>query len=44
MKVFGDRVPRKIFGPKKDEVTKDLRRLLNKVLHDLYCSPNIILR
>jgi hypothetical protein len=32
----------KIFGPKRDEVTGDWRRLHNEVLNDLYSSPNII--
>jgi hypothetical protein len=30
------------FGPKRDDVTGKWRRLLNKKLYDLYCSPNII--
>jgi len=36
-------VLRKIFGPKRDEVMEELRRLLNEELHDLYSYPNIIL-
>jgi hypothetical protein len=36
--VFGDRVLRKIFGPKRDEVTEDLRRMHNEELNDLYCG------
>ena len=32
----------KIFGPKKDEVTAEWRRLHNERLHDMYSSPNII--
>jgi len=32
----------RIFGPKRDTVTGEWRRLLNKVLYDLYSSPNII--
>jgi hypothetical protein len=39
--VFENRVPRKIFGPKRDEVTGEWRRRHNKELYDLY-SPNII--
>jgi hypothetical protein len=40
--VFKNRVLRRIFGPKRDEVTGELRRLHNKELNDLYSSPNII--
>jgi hypothetical protein len=42
LKVFKNRVLRKIFGPKRDEVTGEWRRLHNKELNDLYFSPNII--
>jgi hypothetical protein len=35
-------VPRRIFGPKMDEVTEEWRRLHNKELYALYSSPNII--
>jgi hypothetical protein len=34
-------VLRKIFGPKNDEVTGEMRRLRNEELCDLYCLPNI---
>ena len=39
---FENRVLRKIFGPKRDEVIRECRRLHNKELYDLYSSPNII--
>jgi hypothetical protein len=32
----------RIFGPKRDEVTGEWRKLHNEELHDLYCSPNIL--
>jgi hypothetical protein len=34
---------RRIFGPKRDEVTGDWRKLHNEELHNLYCSPSIII-
>ena len=37
-----NRVLRKIFGPKKDEVTWERRRLHNEELHGLYSLPNIL--
>jgi hypothetical protein len=40
--VFENRVLRSIFGPKRDEVTGDWRKLHNEELHNLYSSPNII--
>jgi hypothetical protein len=40
--VFENRVLRRIFGPKKVEVTGEWRRLLNKEFYALYSSPNII--
>ena len=42
LRVFENRVLRKVFGPKRDEVTGRWRRLLNKELYALYSSPNII--
>jgi hypothetical protein len=40
--VFQNRVPRKIFGPKRDKVTGEWRKLHNEEIYDLYCSRNII--
>jgi hypothetical protein len=42
LRVFENRVLRKIFGPKRDEVTGEWRRLHSEELYDLYSSPNII--
>jgi len=39
LRVFENNVPRKLFGPKTDEVTGEWRRLHNEELYDLY-SPN----
>jgi hypothetical protein len=38
-----NRAPRRIFGPKRDEVTGDWRKLHNEELHNLYSSPSIII-
>jgi len=35
-------VLRRIFGPKRDEVTGEWSKLHNKELNDLHCSPNIV--
>jgi hypothetical protein len=38
--MFENRVLRRIFGPKRDEVTSEWRKLHNKELHDLYSSSS----
>jgi hypothetical protein len=40
--MFENRVLRTIFGPKRDEVTGEWRKLHNEELHNLYSSPNMI--
>jgi hypothetical protein len=40
--MFENRGLRRIFGPKRDEVTGDWRKLHNEQLHNLYSSPSII--
>jgi hypothetical protein len=42
LKVFDNRVLRRMFGPKRDEVIGGWRKLHNEELHNLYSSPNII--
>ena len=42
LRVFENRVLRRIFGPRKDEVTGEWRKLHNEELNNLYCSPNIV--
>ena len=42
LRVFENMVLRRIFGPRRDEVTRDWRRLHNEELNDLYSSPNIV--
>jgi hypothetical protein len=42
LRVFENRTLRRIFGPKRDEVTGGLRKLHNDELRNLYTSPNII--
>jgi hypothetical protein len=39
---MGIRVLRRIFGPKRDEVTGESRKLHNEELHDLYSSPTVV--
>jgi hypothetical protein len=40
--VFENRVLRRIFGPKRGEVTGEWRKLHNEELNYLYCSPNMV--
>jgi hypothetical protein len=42
LRVFGNRVLRRIFGPKRVKVAGDWRRLHNEELHNVYASPNVI--
>jgi hypothetical protein len=42
LRVFENRVLRRIFGPKRDEVIGGWRKLHNEELHNLYCSQSII--
>jgi hypothetical protein len=42
LRVFENKVLRRIFGPKRDEVTGGWRKLHNEELRDLYSSPSII--
>jgi hypothetical protein len=42
LRVFENKLLRRVFGPKRDEVTGGWRKLHNEELRDLYCSPSII--
>jgi len=42
LRVFENMVLRRIYGPRRDEVTGKWRRLHNEELNDLYSSPNIV--
>jgi len=42
LRVFGNRVLRRIFGLKRDEVTGEWRKLHNEELNDMYCAPNSV--
>jgi hypothetical protein len=42
LRVFENRVLRRIFGPKREEVSEEWRKMHNEELCDLYCSPSII--
>ena len=42
LRVFEDRELRRIFGPKRDEVTRKWRKLQDEELNDLYFSPSIV--
>jgi hypothetical protein len=42
LRVFENRVLRRVFGPKGEEVTGELRKLHNEELNDLYSLPNIV--
>ena len=42
LRVFEIRALNRLFGPKRDELTGEWRKLYNEELNDLYCSPNIM--
>ena len=42
LRVFENRVLRRIFGPKREEVKRKWRKLHNKEIKDLFCSPNFV--
>jgi hypothetical protein len=42
--VFENRVLSRIFGPKRDKVTREFKKFHSDELHNLYSSPNIIIQ
>jgi hypothetical protein len=42
LRVFENRMLRRIFGPRRNEVTKEWKKLHNEELNDLYSTPNIV--
>jgi hypothetical protein len=42
LRLFENRVLRRILGPKRDEIRREWRELHNKALNDLYYPPNIV--
>jgi hypothetical protein len=42
LNVFENRVLRRVFGPERDEVTGEWRKLHNEEINDLYSLPNIV--
>jgi hypothetical protein len=42
LRIYDNRVLRRMLGPKRDEVTGEWRKLHNEELNDLYCSLNIV--
>ena len=42
VRMFENRVLRRLFGPERDEVTREWRKLHNEELNDLYCSPSTV--
>jgi len=42
LRVFENRVLKRIYGPKRDRVPGEWSRLHNEELNDLYCSPSVV--